>query len=55
MSRKTHRQLVGRIYQIERERHADELTRLVRVVRGEWRERCQQRAEAAAYEQYRSR
>ncbi len=47
MSRKTHRQLVGRIYQVERERRADELTQLVRVVRREWRERCQQPAEPA--------
>ncbi|MEJ7744373.1 MAG: hypothetical protein WKF73_18630 [Nocardioidaceae bacterium] len=55
MSRRTHRQLVGKLDQVERERCADELTKLVRVMRGEWRERCRRRAEAAAPERYQAR
>jgi hypothetical protein len=55
MSRKTHRQLVGKLDQVARERRADELTKLVRVMRGEWREQCRQRAGTAAPERYQGR
>jgi len=55
MSRRTHRQLVGKLDQVARERRADELTKLVRAMRGEWRERCRQRTETAAPERYQAR